>query len=37
MVAEISGSLLLDPKVLDAPYAFYRQLHERAPVLASIP
>jgi cytochrome P450 len=32
MAVEISGSLLLDPKVLDEPYAFYRQLHEQAPV-----
>ena len=32
MAVEISGSLLLDPKVLDEPYAFYRELHEHAPV-----
>jgi len=29
---EISGTLLLDPAVLDDPYPLYRQLRERAPV-----
>src|ERR1700684_3901621 len=28
----IPGELLLDPKVLDDPYSFYRQLREEAPV-----
>jgi cytochrome P450 len=32
MTPEISGTLLLDPKVIEDPYPFYRQLHERAPV-----
>ena len=32
MTQEISGTLLLDPKVLDDPYPFYRQLHAQAPV-----
>jgi cytochrome P450 len=32
MTEEIAGTLLLDPKVLNDPYPFYRQLHEHAPV-----
>jgi cytochrome P450 family 144 len=32
MTHEISGTLLLDPKVIDDPYPFYRQLHAQAPV-----
>ena len=29
---DIPGTLLLDPKVIDDPYPFYRQLREQAPV-----
>ena len=29
---EIPGELLLDPRVLDDPYPFYRRLREEAPV-----
>jgi cytochrome P450 len=29
---EIPGTLLLDPKVIDDPYPFYRRLHAEAPV-----
>jgi cytochrome P450 len=32
MSTEISGTMLLDPKVLDDPYPFYRQLHSLAPI-----
>src|SRR6202049_304389 len=32
MTQEIPGTLLLDPKVLDDPYPFYRRLREEAPV-----
>jgi cytochrome P450 len=32
MPTEIGGTMLLDPKVLDDPYPFYRQLHAVAPV-----
>jgi cytochrome P450 len=32
MLAEISGTMLLDPDILDDPYPFYRQLHASAPV-----
>jgi len=32
MPTEISGTMLLDPKVLDDPYPFYRQLHSLAPI-----
>lgn len=32
MNADISGTLLLDPDVLDDPYPFYAQLHREAPV-----
>jgi cytochrome P450 family 144 len=32
MGAEIPGTLLLDPEVLNDPYPFYAQLHARAPV-----
>ncbi len=32
MTEEIPGTLLLDPKVLDDPYPFYRQLQAQAPV-----
>jgi cytochrome P450 len=30
--SDISATLLLDPKVIDDPYPFYRQLREEAPV-----
>jgi cytochrome P450 len=29
---DIPGTMLLDPKVIDDPYPFYRRLHEEAPV-----
>jgi cytochrome P450 len=32
MNQEIPGTLLLDPKVIEDPYPFYRQLHRHAPV-----
>src|SRR5262249_33504448 len=32
MNQEIPGTLLLDPKVIEDPYPFYRQLHRYAPV-----
>jgi cytochrome P450 family 144 len=32
MTPEISGTLLLDSKVIDDPYPFYRQLQAQAPV-----
>ena len=32
MTHGISGTLLLDPKVIDDPYPFYRELHAHAPV-----
>jgi cytochrome P450 len=32
MTADIPGTLLLDPDVLDDPYPFYRRLHREAPV-----
>jgi cytochrome P450 len=32
MNKEISGTLLLDPAVIDDPYPFYRELQARAPV-----
>jgi cytochrome P450 len=32
MTQEIPGTLLLDPKVVEDPYPFYRQLHRHAPV-----
>jgi cytochrome P450 len=32
MTDPISGTLLLDPKVIDDPYPFYRQLQAEAPV-----
>jgi cytochrome P450 family 144 len=32
MTLEIPGTLLLDPKVLDDPYPFYRRLRAEAPV-----
>ncbi len=32
MTQELPGALLLDPKVLDDPYPFYRELREKAPV-----
>jgi len=32
MNQEIPGTLLLDPKVIEDPYPFYRQLHKYAPV-----
>jgi cytochrome P450 family 144 len=32
MPTEISGTMLLDPAVLDDPYPFYRRLHASAPV-----
>jgi hypothetical protein len=32
MSREIPGTLLLDPKVIEDPYPFYRQLHRYAPV-----
>jgi cytochrome P450 len=32
MTQGISATLLLDPKVIDDPYPFYRQLHAQAPV-----
>jgi cytochrome P450 len=32
MNQEIPGTLLLDPKVIEDPYPFYRQLHSHAPV-----
>jgi cytochrome P450 family 144 len=32
MTMEISGTLLLDPAVIDDPYPFYRELQARAPV-----
>jgi cytochrome P450 family 144 len=32
MTAEISGTLLLDSKVIEDPYPFYRQLRGQAPV-----
>ncbi len=32
MTQEISGTLLLDPKVIEDQYPFYRQLHRHAPV-----
>ena len=32
MNQEIPGTLLLDPKVIEDPYPFYRQLHSYAPV-----
>jgi cytochrome P450 len=32
MNQEIPGTLLLDPKVIEDPYAFYRQLQKHAPV-----
>jgi cytochrome P450 len=34
MTLEISGATLLDPKVIDDPYPFYRQLRAEAPVWA---
>jgi hypothetical protein len=32
MNQEIPGTLLLDPKVIEDPYPFYRQLYRYAPV-----
>src|SRR5579883_1148384 len=32
MAEEISATMLLDPKVIEDPYPFYRQLHRYAPV-----
>ena len=32
MSTEIPGTMLLDPKVIDDPYPFYRRLHAEAPV-----
>jgi cytochrome P450 len=32
MTADIPGTMLLDPRVIDDPYPFYRRLHEEAPV-----
>jgi len=32
MNQEVPGTLLLDPKVIEDPYPFYRQLHRYAPV-----
>jgi cytochrome P450 family 144 len=32
MTADIPGTLLLDPDVLDDPYPFYERLHREAPV-----
>jgi cytochrome P450 family 144 len=32
MTQEIPGTLPLDPKVIEDPYPFYRQLHRHAPV-----
>ncbi len=32
MNQELSGTLLLDPEVIEDPYPFYRQLHRHAPV-----
>jgi cytochrome P450 len=32
MVQEIPGTLLLDPRVIENPYPFYRTLHDHAPV-----
>ena len=32
MNQEISGTLLLDPKVIEDPYPFYRHVHRHAPV-----
>ena len=32
MTQEIPGTLLLDPKVIEDPYPFYRELHRHAPV-----
>ena len=29
---EIPATLLLDPRVIEDPYPFYRQLHVKAPV-----
>jgi cytochrome P450 len=31
MGPDIPGTMLLDPKVIDDPYPFYRRLHEEAP------
>jgi cytochrome P450 len=32
MTADIPGTMLLDPRVIDDPYPFYRRLHKEAPV-----
>ena len=32
MTQDIPGTLLLDPKVIEDPYPFYRRLHRHAPV-----
>jgi cytochrome P450 len=34
MTPEISGTMLLDPKVIDHPYPLYRRLRDEAPVWA---
>jgi cytochrome P450 len=34
MSPDLSASMLLDPEVIAEPYAFYRSLHEQAPVWA---
>nr|MDT0664899.1 hypothetical protein [Micromonospora sp. DSM 115978] len=32
MTSEVPGTMLLDPKTIDDPHSFYRQLREQAPV-----